>query len=99
MRFEVDPEALGRDSGRYVEALRALDGVDVGAAVAPLAGALPGGSTAAASRALGEAWGERLVRVRLGLGQVGSALTAAGQSYASVEHGARRELWGSGEVP
>ncbi|MDV3222795.1 hypothetical protein [Intrasporangium sp.] len=98
MRFGVDPAALGRDSGRYGEAVRTLDGVDVAAALAPLAAAFPGGLTAAAIRTLGEAWHDRLVRVRLALEEVGSGLATAGSSYAAVEQGARRAL-GTGDTP
>jgi len=99
MRFGVEPEALGRDSGRSAEAVSAVAGVDVVGTLTPLASAFPGGLTAAAIRELGEAWGDRLLRVRLGLEQVGSGLATAGESYAAVEQIARRALSGRGEVP
>jgi len=99
MRFEVEPDALVRDSGRFGEAVRALDGVDVGSAVAPVAQAFPGGLTAAAIRELGVAWGDRLLRARLGLARVGMDLAAAGESYAAVEQVARRAVSGSGDLP
>jgi hypothetical protein len=99
MRFGVEPEALGRDSGRYAEAVSAVAGVDVARTLTPLASAFPGGLTAAAIRELGEAWADRLLRVRLGLEQVGSGLATAGESYAAVEQIARRALSGRGEMP
>ena len=99
MRFGVEPEALGRDSGRYGEALRAVAGVDVRGAMAPLESAFPGGLTAAAIRELGDAWNDRLLRVRLGLEQAGDGLGSAGESYAAVEQIARRALSGRREVP
>jgi hypothetical protein len=92
MRFGVEPEAVGRDSGRYAEAVSDVAGLDVSGALTPLASAFPGGLTAAAIRELGEAWGDRLLRVRLGLEQVGDGLVAAGDSYAAVEQIARRAL-------
>ena len=99
MRFGVEPEALGHDTRRYGEALRALAGVDVPGAMTPLASAFPGGLTAAAIRELGEAWSDRLLRVRLGLEQVGDGLAVAGDSYAAVEQIARRALSGGREAP
>ena len=99
MRFGVDPEALGRDSARFGEAVGALAGVDVPGAIAPLASAFPGGLTAAAIRELGEAWDDRLLRVRLGLEQVGDGLGVAGESYAAVEQIARRALSRRREEP
>ena len=99
MRFGVEPEALGRDSARYGEAVGALAGVDVPGAIAPLASAFPGGLTAAATRELGEAWGDRLLRVRLGLEQVGDGLAVAGESYAVVEQIARHGLSRGREEP
>ena len=99
MRFDVDSESLRRDSGRYEEAVGALAGVDVAGALTPLAKAFPGGLTAATIRELGEAWGDRLLRVRLGLEQLGSGLATVGESYAGVEHIARRALSGPGEGP
>ena len=99
MRFGVEPEALRRDSGRYGEAARAMAGVDVSTALTPLASAFPGGLTAAAIRELGEAWSDRLLRVRLGLEQLGDGLAASGESYAAVEQIARRALSGRREVP
>ena len=92
MRFGVEPDVLGRDSARYGEAVGALAGVDVPKATAPLASAFPGGLTAAAIWELGAAWSDRLLRVRLGLEQVGDGLATAGQSYAAVEQIARRAL-------
>ena len=99
MRFCVEPEALVRDSAGYGQAVGAMAGVDVPGAMAPLASAFPGGLTAAAIRELGEAWGNRLLLVRLGLEQVGDGLAAAGESYAAVEQIARRALSGRGEAP
>jgi hypothetical protein len=98
MRFGVEPEALARDSGQYGEAVRGLGGVDVSGALAPLAKAFPGGLTATAIRELGAAWGDRLLRVRLGLEGVGAELASAGESYAVVERVARRALSAHGET-
>lgn len=99
MRFEVEPEALVRDSGRFGEAARALDGVDVSGAIEPVARAFPGGMTAAAIREVGALWSDRLLRVRLGLGSLSAELENAGESYDVVEQVTRRALLGRGDLP
>ena len=54
--------------------------------------------TAASVWELGEAWSDRLLRVRLGLARVGDGLGTAGESYAMVEQVARRAL-SDGRLP
>lgn len=92
MRFTVDPEGLQGDSGVVGAAGRELSRVDVGAELAPLAVAFPGGLTAAAVREMGERWADRLLAVRLGAAALGDGLGRAAASYAQVESVVRRAL-------
>lgn len=92
MRFGVDPEGLRDGSTTFGKAARELEWVEVGDALTPLPGGFPGGMTAASVWELGEAWSDRLLRVRLGLARVGDGLGMAGESYAMVEQVTRRAL-------
>ena len=94
MKFGVDPDGLRDGSATFSKAARELEWVEVGAALEPLSRAFPGGLTAAVIRDLGQAWGDRLLRVRLGIARAGEGVGVAGESYDIVEQVARRALSG-----
>lgn len=92
MRYSVDPDRVRAAGAEVGDAAGMLDRVQPSGCLAPLAGAFRGSLTSAELGALGRAWSDRVLSVRIGVRGLGHGLSAAAAAYEAVEAVVQRSV-------
>ena len=98
MRYSVDPDRVRAAGAEVGGAAGMLDRVQPSDCLAPLAGAFRGSLTSAELGALGRAWSDRVLSVRIGVRGLGHGLSAAAAAYEAVEAVVQRSVESVGSL-
>ena len=92
MRYDVDTAALRDDAISIGEVLARVQRLRIADELRPLAGAIPGGRSAAGLGQVAATWEVRLAGARWELRELGRCLAAAADTYDLVEQTARQTV-------